>query len=269
MGSTHIAGGCLAGAALTPVTSDLLGLGFTPAALAAGVGIAAVAGMLADCDTKDSLISHGVLPGRGLLGRFSRALGWYLSIPPRLLGRSTRGVLGHRGGTHSVSFMIGWALLAAPVYALMTLSFAFIISLVLSAFSVVLPFVPTLPLGIFASWLWGHMGEIMPLTIVAVFWGYFAHLFLDSLTQAPVPWLWPFSKKRFFLLPKQLRVKTGSHLEYKFVRPTIIVLFVAATAITIVIPLGREVYHKTQTIEQSAPPPSHSASSRVGRMDGR
>ena len=96
----------------------------------------------------------------------------------------------------------------------------------------------------------------MPLVMVSIFWGYFAHLFQDSLTQAPVPWPWPFSKKKLFFLPKNLRIKTDGHFEKVFVRPVIIVLLVTVCVITIVIPLGTSAYH-AQTIVPQPKPPAH------------
>jgi membrane-bound metal-dependent hydrolase YbcI (DUF457 family) len=251
MGKTHVVGGCLTAAVMIPVTSDVLGLGFGPLEVAAGVGIASIASMLPDTDHPDSLISHGILPGRKAFGKLSMALGWYLSIPPRLIGRASRTVLSHRGGTHSALFMLGWALLGAPIYAVTTLGIVYVISAVLSALAAIIPSAPTIDLGAFASWLFSHTSEIMPLVMVSIFWGYLAHLFQDSLTQAPVPWLWPFTKRKFFFLPKNLRIKTDSPFENHFVRPALFVLLVAALALNVVIPLATSTYESAQHESQA------------------
>jgi hypothetical protein len=58
------------------------------------------------------------------------------------------------------------------------------------------------------------------------------------MTKVPVPWPWPFSKRRFFLLPKRMRITTDSALENHLIRPVIIILAVAVFIVNIGIPLA-------------------------------
>lgn len=251
MGRTHYVAGALATAALAPPTSTLLGLDLSPTELAIGVGIGVIAGVLPDIDHPDSLVTKGLLPGRKMFGKIGKVLGWYLSIPPRIVGVGARATMNHRGGTHSALFMLGWTLLAAPMYAAMTAGLAFLVSFVLGALAGVLPgpdlnFNP----GDVASWLWEKTPGIMPLVMLSVFWGYFAHLLTDSMTKVPVPWPWPFSKRRLFVLPKGFRITTDSFVENRFIRPMMLVLAVAAFAFNIGVPLVQDVKAAGETLQQ-------------------
>jgi membrane-bound metal-dependent hydrolase YbcI (DUF457 family) len=257
MGKSHFAAGALFTAAFAPATSDILHLGLTPGELAVGVAIGMVAGVLPDIDHPDSLITHGILPGRRLFGRIGKILGWLLSLPPRIIGIGARATMNHRGGTHSVLFMLGWTLLAAPIYALLAGGVVYVLAIILQALAAVLPFQNPINSGAFAHWLWSNFGNIAPLVMISVFWGYLAHLVTDSMTKVPVPWPWPFSKRRFFLLPKRMRITTDSALENHLIRPVIIILAVAVFIVNIGIPLGNELVSKEQGLAHPAlHPPS-------------
>ena len=237
MGKSHAAGGALAVAVMAPVTSQVLGLGLTPEQLLFGVAIGTLSGVLPDIDHPSSNITKGKLIGAKFFGGIGYAVSWYLSIPPRIIGKFARQVLNHRGGTHSALFMLGWTVLGAPLYALTTLGIVFLLSLVLSALAGVIPALPLINVHEFADWIWKVLPEVTPLIAVSIFWGYFAHLVQDSCTKVPVPWPWPFSHARIWLLPKPFRITTDSHVENLVIRPLIIVLAAAAFALNIGIPL--------------------------------
>ena len=82
---------------------------------------------------------------------------------------------------------------------------------------------------------------------LAVFLGYIAHLFSDSLTSAPVPWPWPFhigpNRGRWFFLPQASRVKTGSPFETGVIKPVVMLLSVAAILVFTVLPAGSSLWH--------------------------
>lgn len=251
MGKSHFAAGALFTAAFAPATSNALHLGLTPGELIIGVAVGTVAGVLPDIDHPDSLITKGILPGRRLFGRVGKILGWFLSLPPRVIGIGARATMDHRGGTHSALFMVGWTLLAAPLYALMAGGIVYFLAIVLQALAAILPFQNPINSGEFIHWLWSNFDKIAPLVMVSVFWGYLSHLVADSMTKVPVPWPWPFSQKRFFLLPKTMRFTTDSAVENLLVRPVIIILAVCVFIITIGIPFAHE---EAQTIRSATPP---------------
>lgn len=237
MGKTHYVTGALFTAAMAPMTSQVLGLDLSPAELVIGVGIGTIAGVLPDIDHPESLVTKGLLPGRKLFGGIGRYIGWFLAIPPRIVGVGARATMNHRGGTHSVTFMMGWTLLAAPMYALVIAFAIFLLSLVLGVLGGILPGVPTIDMASVVRWLVTNTPHIMPLVMVCVFWGYLAHLVSDSMTKVPVPWPWPFSKKRYFVLPKFLRFTTDSFTENRLVRPLAWLLFIIAFTWNIGVPL--------------------------------
>jgi membrane-bound metal-dependent hydrolase YbcI (DUF457 family) len=251
MGKSHFAGGALFTAAAAPATSNALGLGLTAGQLAIGVGIGIIAGVLPDIDHPDSLITKGILPGRRAFGGISKILGWVLSLPPRIIGVGARATMNHRGGTHSITFALAWTLLAAPIYALMACVIVFILAFILQALGAIFPLHAGVNAGAFASYVWRNFGHIAPLVMICVFWGYLAHLVQDSMTKVPVPWLWPFSKRRFFLLPKSMRITTGSDFENHLLRPVIIILAVAVFILTIGIPLSTELVNHAQSLTHS------------------
>jgi membrane-bound metal-dependent hydrolase YbcI (DUF457 family) len=202
-----------------------------------------VAGVLPDIDHPDSLITHGILPGRKRLGPIGKLVGWLFSLPPRIIGVGARARMNHRGGTHSVLFMLAWTLLAAPLYALLAGAIVFVLAFVLQALTAIIPGLPAIHSGTFLNWLWHNTSHIMPLVMVSVFWGYLSHLTADSMTKVPVPWPWPFSKRRFFLLPKGMRITTDSTIENHFIRPLVVVAAAAAFVVFIGIPLVTQTSH--------------------------
>jgi membrane-bound metal-dependent hydrolase YbcI (DUF457 family) len=67
--------------------------------------------------------------------------------------------------------------------------------------------------------MFGHI----PVIATAVFVGYIAHLFSDSMTIQPVPWPWPLKiggqQGRWWVIPvKTMRVRTGSDFEKHVIR---------------------------------------------------
>jgi len=257
MGVTHFAAGALASAAMVPATSEVLHLGLTPGEFAVGVVIGAIAGLLPDIDHPDSLLTQGKLPGGHIFGELGRFASWLLCWPPRIVGVGARGKMNHRGGTHSVTFMFGWVVLAAPVYALMFGVLAFALSALLQVIGAALGFHNPVNPGAFAHWLWDNLGSIAPLVMASVFWGYFAHLVTDSMTNVPIPWPWPFSKRRLFLLPRGMRVTTGQTVETIFVRPLVIILAVTVFVINIGISFGHEILQRGQKLAPHQPVISH------------
>ena len=57
------------------------------------------------------------------------------------------------------------------------------------------------------SFFWGWQPSF------ALWLGYASHLLADMTTKSGLPILLPFSKKRYFLLPRALRLTTGSMAE--------------------------------------------------------
>lgn len=228
LGKTHVAFGALFWAGGAPVVAPIAGMEATPAAIIAGFGIAAVASVLPDIDHPNALITKGYIPGSGALGPLAKLLGLFISVPPRIVGMLARSVMGHRGGTHSILFMALWTLGALPIYAL------FAAGLVLAASGVL----SWTPLGFETQvvWDWGreNVPSAMPLVMSAVFLGYLSHLFSDSLNQAPVPWLWP-AKRRFFFLPKPLRIQVGGSTEW-LIRMLVVLLAGIVSVFTVLVP---------------------------------
>lgn len=236
--------GTLFTAAGLPLASHAFGLHLSAAEIGCGLVIGTVAGMLPDIDHPDSLITHGVIPGSGSFVPFGKGLGWFLSIPPRIIGVPARATMNHRGGTHSVVFMAGWSLLAAPIYAIFFSIAAFVLSAVL------MPLLALIGIGgnstggalstashLATSTVLGHI----PLIALSVACGYLSHLFADSLNNRPVPWPWPLKLihgGRWFFLPPGLRITTGKMFEVDLLRPVVIVLAAAATFVFVLSPIG-------------------------------
>ncbi len=241
MGNTHAAAGGLFAAALVPPTASLFGIDIDPEEVLIATGIGVVAGLLPDIDHPNSMITAGVVPGAKFLGPLGRPLGFFLSIPPRIIGAGARTKLKHRGGTHSALFMALWTVLAAPLYAVCIAAGAFILATILGIIAAILPIVPELNPGDVVSWLFNKLPGAMPLIMMSVFWGYFSHLLTDSMTNVPVPWPWPFSKGRYSILPKGLRITTDSFTEKTLVRPLILVLLAIVLLFRVGIPVLQEV----------------------------
>lgn len=237
MGKTHAAAGGLFAAALVPPTARALGIDIGPEEVLIATGIGVVAGLLPDIDHPNSMITAGVVPGSKYLGPVGRPLGFFLSIPPRIIGAGARTKLKHRGGTHSAFFMLLWTVLAAPLYALMIAAGAFLLSLVLGIVVAILPATPEINPGDVVGWLFQKLPGVMPLIMMSVFWGYFSHLLTDSMTNVPVPWPWPFSKARYSVLPKGMRITTDSFPENVLIRPMIIVLLVIVLLFNVALPI--------------------------------
>lgn len=261
MGKTHSAAGALACAALLPPTSHVLGMDLSPAAIGVGVFIGAIAGVLPDIDHPDSLMTHGVIPGAKRLGPIGKALGWFLSIPPRIIGVGARATMNHRGGTHSLLFAAGWALLAAPIYGTLIAVAAIIIApiwaITVGAIFSVLGVDVSFTSGEVITWLKDNIPTIYPLVALSVFIGYVSHLCCDAMTKVPVPFLWPLKSKkkkgdyvRFFLLPKPMRITTDSMAENGVIRPVIYAALVLFLALNVFIPMGKQAFQETQQLEK-------------------
>jgi membrane-bound metal-dependent hydrolase YbcI (DUF457 family) len=246
LGKTHVAAGCLLTAAVAPPINNALGLGLSPAELVIGVAIGGIAGVLPDIDHPKSFITNGVIPGSKIFGPIGKALGYLACIPPRIIGVGARATMNHRGGTHSALFMAGWSILAAPLYVGVFALIVLLASAIWTPIAAIIGIGTTFQAGPTVNWLISIIPSIMPLSMLCVFTGYLAHLITDSMTKVPVPWPWPFSKKRFFLLPKRMRLTTGSDLENHMIRPLFIVLFIAVFIWNIGIPLGQQVLEEGQ-----------------------
>lgn len=228
LGKTHVAFGALFWVAAAPIVGPAAGVDVTPGVMIGGLGITAIASVLPDIDHPNALITKGYVPGSRSLGAPARWASLILSIPPRLVGMVARSAMGHRGGTHSILFMLLWTFGALPLYALCAGVGAWLLSGALS----------WTPLGFDPGSVWAwereHLPAFMPLVMLSVFLGYLSHLFSDSLNQAPVPWLWPL-KKRIFFLPKPLRIKVSSPTEW-LVRMLVILLAVVIGIGSILMP---------------------------------
>lgn len=208
---------------------DQLGMSVGPTGMIGGLAIAAVASVLPDIDHPNALVTKGYIPGSGAFGWPARLLGQIISVPPRIVGMLARSVMGHRGGTHSIVFMLLWTFGALPVYALFAGLVAWLASGLLSVTP--LGFDP----GVVWEWEKENLPAFMPLVMLAVFLGYLSHLVSDSLNQVPVPWFWP-AKKKLFFLPKPFRIQVSSPGEW-LVRMLVVLLLIVVAFGTIVRPV--------------------------------
>lgn len=218
MSQTHVAGGVLFAAAGIGAAEALGVAHVAPAAAAACIVWGGIAGDLPDIDHPDARISTG--------GVAFGPIGVIFGLPARVAGHFLRapGVgVHHRGPTHSLVFLAGWSLLAAPLYAaffaLAAMLGAALIGAVAPAFNshVHLNAAPVV------ATLFRALPTVFPYAVASTALGYLSHLVLDSMTNVPVPWLWLFNDKRYSLLPKGLRITTGSEEEVWGVRPLIVI----------------------------------------------
>jgi membrane-bound metal-dependent hydrolase YbcI (DUF457 family) len=237
---THYAFGALITAAVAPPVSRAVGLDLSPIALAAGVAIGTLGGVLPDIDTPRSLVTHGLLPASGRRETIVVAIGQLLSIPPRLVGLFARSVFEHRGATHSLAFTAIWALMAAPLYAAggcgLVIGASYLIDLIAKlTHANPIGFDPT-PV---VSWIVAHTPEVMPLVILCIACGYLSHLLADGITRAPIRLWWP-SHRRVWLFPKPLRIRTGGMTERDLLLPLVVLAAVAVIVLQIGVPLRNE-----------------------------
>jgi inner membrane protein len=137
-----------------------------------GLCVGAVAGLLPDIDEPNAMLARGSWVPRKL-GPLARFVGTIVSLPFKIAGYFIKGVLGHRGGTHSLAMSIVFTLIfAIPVTAL---------------------------LGLHWDWL-----------IWTVWFGFMSHLFADMHNPSGVPLMWPAKSKHktFHVLPKAIRIPT-------------------------------------------------------------
>lgn len=237
--------GALAWTAAAVPVATAVGVDLSPVEVAVGLPLACVAALLPDIDHPDALLTRGWIPGTKYFGKLGRPLGIFISIPPRIIGHLARGVMGHRGGTHSIVFGLMWTFAALPLYALLIAALAWIISVIFS--------VTPLAFDPGAVWAWeqAHMPSIMPLVMIAVFLGYFSHLASDGLNTVPIgPIFWPFSKKRPFLWPKGLRIRVDSPVEH-LLRSLLTIITVVLVIWVIIPPLYQQIRDGVSTgIEQ-------------------
>lgn len=252
MGKTHAAAGALFAVAFVPPTASALGMDLGPEEVVIAGAIGTVAGLLPDIDHPKSMIVAGVVPGAKFLGPLGTPIGWLLSLPPRLIGAGARTKLKHRGGTHSMAFLALWTILAAPLYAVCIAAGAFIVSTVLGVLAALLPAIPEWNIGSFLGWLFGALPRVMPLVMMSVFWGYLSHLVTDSMTNVPVPWPWPLSKKRYSILPAAFRIRTDSVTEKALVRPLIFLLLLLVCIWNIALPVLRGPEPSPRELRQEA-----------------
>jgi hypothetical protein len=82
----------------------------------------------------------------------------------------------------------------------------------------------------------------------AIFLGYIAHLYSDSLTRVPVPWPWPLkigpNQGRWFLAPKGMRILTGGDFERVVVKPIVMLATLGALLFFTVLPAGQDVWQE-------------------------
>ena len=227
MSRTHVAGGALFTAAGF-AGADAAGFMHVPAwALAAAVGWGAIAGDLPDIDHPRARVSRrGVAFG---------VAGGVLGLPVRVIGVFVRGVrVRHRGPTHSLAFMALWAAIAAPLYLACGGAVLVAVAWVLAKLAAVSRTTAQLDARSALHYLLARLPLVYPYAVAATALGYLSHLVLDSLTGA-IPWGWPWTDRRIALAPAALRIRTGSAVETRLVRPAIliaaIVVFVEAAGI--------------------------------------
>lgn len=137
-----------------------------------GLCVGAVAGLLPDIDEPNAMLARGSWVPRSL-GPFARFIGMIVSLPFKIAGIFLKGVLGHRGGTHSLAMSVMFTLLfAIPITAL---------------------------LGLHWDWL-----------IWTIWFGFMSHLFADMFNPSGVPLLWPVKSKHktYHVLPGPMRIPT-------------------------------------------------------------
>lgn len=165
--------GAAAGAVLVGPVAAVTGVGEAPLLLMPlAVYAGAVAGLLPDIDEPNAMFCRGTWlprPLRRILG----PLVWLAMLPFKMVGYLVKGLLGHRGGTHSLAMSL-----------IVTLLVAFPVTL-----------------------FFGRAGDWF---ILAIWVGYMSHLCADMLNPSGVPFLWPLTSKHktYHLIPKPLRVST-------------------------------------------------------------
>lgn len=230
--------GALAWTAAAPIAGPVLGVEMGVTELLIGLPLATFAALLPDIDHPDALLTRGWIPGTKYLGFLGKPIGFLVSIPPRVIGMAARSVMGHRGGTHSLLFAALWTFGFLPLYGLFIAGLAWVLGTALA--STPLAFDPT---WLF-EWEKAHLGVIYAFVALAVGLGYLSHLATDSLNTVPVPWLWPFTKRRFFFLPPGLRIRVESLAEWLF-RVLITLALIAALWLAVGAPL---LHHAEQAI---------------------
>lgn len=177
-GKTHQATGVLSFALVAGPLSQSWGIApevpATALALLAGVTAGSVSGLFPDIDEPNSMLGRGGWMSKQFPKLF-RTLLMIVSLPIRALGYLLRGVLGHRGGTHSL-FM-----------------------------ALLVTFATGIPLAL-------YFGPGSDWVLWVILLGYLSHLAGDMMTPHGVPFFWPLmSKNRCqHILPKALRIPTLS-----------------------------------------------------------
>lgn len=174
-GPTHMTCGALAGAVLAgPVSHLVPHVPHVPfIAVPLCIGIACVAGLGPDMDEPNAMLGRG--------SWMPRSFGWPLRLLAKLISRLiftpigyvAKGMLGHRGGTHSLAMTV-----------VVTLACAIPI---------------TMLFGTGADWV-----------IWTIAFGYLSHIAADMLNPTGCPIFWPLLPKHrcFHLIPGPMRIST-------------------------------------------------------------
>jgi membrane-bound metal-dependent hydrolase YbcI (DUF457 family) len=221
-GDTHTVGGALFLLLGVPIFAPVFGIDVSPAELAiAAATIGPIAGLLPDIDTPNALLSRGWIPFRRSFGFISLLLGFLLSVPARAVGATARLGVEHRGLTHTPQFMVGWTIGALPLYMAFFGLLAYVVSLVTAIFG--MSFNP----AVVWDWQRAHFFQMMPATMLYVFFGYLSHLMLDACNPSGVPYgrkqrhktktgKWKTGYRTYHILPASLRIVTDSPQERPF-----------------------------------------------------
>ena len=228
LGRDHALSGAAAFAALAP------SLHVTSAHLAAGVVLAAGAGVLPDIDHPDSTISQS----------FGFLTEWFAWMVDRLSG-------GHRHGTHS---LVGIAVFTAAAYG----AGAFQLSEPRAASGHIALSWHIVPAAVILALLYssalralhvgGHYGDLVgiaaalvtcltgadlarlsvgswhvPMLAAVTALGCAAHIAGDELTHGGCPLFWPASMHEFHLLPRPLQITTAKLCETWIVFPLLVI----------------------------------------------
>lgn len=196
LGRDHLLMGAASYEAVIGPGSLITGVTPTPEAIIIGGVIAAFAGLIPDVDQPGAMVTRGWLPG-GKSNFLIMLVAKIISLPFRILAPILHGVLGHRGGTHSIAFTLLWTMLTA------------------------------IPVLILHGPLW---------IILAMFMGYFVgHLCMDMITITGIPLLWPITDKHYRVPLFFGYIHTGHQKETVFRFIVIWPILIASVAIAVLL----------------------------------
>ncbi|HEY3958698.1 MAG TPA: metal-dependent hydrolase [Streptosporangiaceae bacterium] len=219
LGRTH----ALSGAAVfAGLDAGLLHLGAVAAVT--GAVLTAGAAVLPDLDHPDATVSR-------TFGFLTQALAW-------AVGKASGG---HRHGTHSVAGVAVFTAVAvtARVFAgtpaglaVLAVLAALLLAAALRALRIGGHSADLLALAAAAAMAWASSAGLAWLPWAAAL-GTTAHIAGDMLTIEGCPLAWPLTRRRCWLLPRQLRFETGHTAERWVVAPALLAALAVATVLAV------------------------------------